>query len=243
MNPKGYFALVLHAHLPFVRHPEHDRFLEEDWFFEAMTETYLPLLNVFEGLVRDGVHFRVTMSLTPTLLSMMTDPLLQDRYVRYLDERIAALEGERRRTDGDPYFHPVVLFYSDLYRRLRRRFLEQDHKDVTLAFRRLLEAGNLDILTCGATHGYFPLLAVNEESLYAQLSMAVRTHQRILGRRPRGIWLPECGFKPGVDRLLQRIRHRLFYSRLARAAQCRSTSQVWRASSDPHTRRSRGVRT
>lgn len=202
MNPKGYLALVLHAHLPFVRHPEHERFLEEDWFFEAMTETYLPLLDVFEELLRDGVPFRVTMSLTPTLLSMMTDPLLQHRYTRYLDERLEALAGEIRRTRGDAYFHPVVLFYHERYRHLRRRFVEQDLLDVTTAFRRLLEAGNLDILTCGATHGYFPLLAVNEESLYAQLSMAVRTHSRILGRRPRGIWLPECGYKPGVDRLL-----------------------------------------
>src|ERR1043166_6746081 len=101
MDPKGYLALVLHAHLPFVRHPEHDRFLEEDWFFEALTETYLPLLDVFEGLARDGVHFRVTMSLTPTLLSMMTDPLLQQRYVRYLDERIEALAHERKRTEKD----------------------------------------------------------------------------------------------------------------------------------------------
>ena len=203
MNPKGYLALVLHAHLPFVRHPEHERFLEEDWFFEAMTETYLPLLDVFEGLVRDGIPFRMTMSLTPTLLSMMTDPLLQQRYVRYLDERLEALEGERRRTEGDANFQPVVLFYRDLYTRLRRRFVEQDRLDVAPAFRRLLEAGHLDILTCGATHGYFPLLAVNEESLYAQLSMAVRTHRRILGRHPRGIWLPECGYKPGVDRLLR----------------------------------------
>jgi len=203
LEPKGYFALVLHAHLPFVRHPEHDRFLEEDWFFEALTETYLPLLNVFEGLASHGAHFRVTMSLTPTLLSMMTDPLLQQRYVRYLDERLEALKGENRRTEHDAYFHPVVEFYTDLYTRLRRRFVEQDHLDVTQAFRRLMEAGYLDILTCGATHGYFPLLAVNEESLYAQLSMAVRTHQRILGRRPRGIWLPECGYKPGVDRLLR----------------------------------------
>ncbi len=203
VNPKGYLALVLHAHLPFVRHPEHERFLEEDWFFEAMTETYLPLLDVFEGLARDGAHFRMTMSLTPTLLSMMTDPLLQNRYVRYLDERLEALDGERRRTEGNAYFNPVILFYSDLYTRLRRRFVEQDRMDVTPAFRRLMEAGHLDILTCAATHGYFPLLAVNEESLYAQLSMAVRTHRRILGRRPRGIWLPECGYKPGVDRLLR----------------------------------------
>ena len=202
MNPKGYFALVLHAHLPFVRHPEYDRFLEEDWFFEGLTETYLPLLDVYEGLVRDGVHFRVTMSLTPTLLSMMTDPLLQGRYVRYLDERLEALKGERKRTAHDSYFHPVVLYYTKFFEHLRQRFVEQDHLVVTLAFRRLMESGHLEIITCGATHGYFPLLATHEESLYAQLSMAVRTHQRILGRRPRGIWLPECGYKPGIDRLL-----------------------------------------
>lgn len=202
MAPKGYFALVLHAHLPFVRHPEYDRFLEEDWFFEALTETYLPLLNVYEGLVRDGVHFRVTMSLTPTLLSMMTDPLLQQRYIRYLDERLTALVGERRRTLGDAHFHPVVQYYTELYEGLRRRFVEHDQRDVTRAFRRLMESGHLEIITCGATHGYFPLLSPQPESLYAQLSMAVRTHERILGRRPRGIWLPECGYKPGVDHLL-----------------------------------------
>ena len=203
MTEKGYFALVLHAHLPFVRHPEHERFLEEDWYFEALTETYLPLLDVFEGLARHGIHFRVTLSLTPTLLSMMTDPLLAQRYVRYLDERLEALAGERARTAHDPNFHPVVLFYTERYERLRRRFVDHDRHDVTVAFRRLLEQGYLDILTCGATHGYLPLLAVNEESLYAQLSMALRTHTRILGRRPRGIWLPECGYKPGLDRILR----------------------------------------
>ena len=203
LEPKGYFALVLHAHLPFVRHPEHARFLEEDWFFEALTETYLPLLDVFEGLARDDVPFRVTLSLTPPLLSMMTDPLLQQRFLNYLDERLEALAGEQRRTSGDANYHPVVLFYTELFTRLRKRFVEQDRMDVSQSFRRLMEAGHLEIITCGATHGYFPLLAVNEESIYAQLSMAVRTHERILGRRPRGIWLPECGYKPGVDRILK----------------------------------------
>ena len=205
MNPLGYFSLVLHAHLPFVRHPEHERFLEEDWFFEALTETYLPLLEVYEGLARDGIDFRVTMSLTPTLLSMMTDPLLQQRYVRYLDERLTLLAGERARTADDPYFHPVVLFYTECFETLRRRFVEQYGCDVTQGFRAFMEGGQLEVITCGATHGYFPLLAAQEESLYAQLSMAVRTHERILGRRPTGIWLPECGYLPGVDHILQRF--------------------------------------
>ena len=65
---KGYLALVLHAHLPYVRHPERPRFLEEDWLFEAITETYAPLIKVFDRLIDDGVPFRITISLSPTLI-------------------------------------------------------------------------------------------------------------------------------------------------------------------------------
>ena len=87
--PLGYLTLVLHAHLPYVRHPEYDDFLEEDWLYEAITETYIPLLEVFDGLERDGVDWRLTMSITPTLAGMLADPLLQYRYVRHIDNLIA----------------------------------------------------------------------------------------------------------------------------------------------------------
>jgi len=80
----GYVALVLHAHLPFVRHPESDYVLEEEWLYEAITETYIPLLQVFEGLKRDGIDFKMTMSMTPPLVSMLRDPLLQERYEEHL---------------------------------------------------------------------------------------------------------------------------------------------------------------
>jgi len=80
---KGKFALLLHAHLPYVRHPEHEDFLEEDWFYEAIAETYLPLLRIFERLADEGAPVRLTMSITPTLGAMMEDPLLQDRAARH----------------------------------------------------------------------------------------------------------------------------------------------------------------
>ncbi len=201
MSPNGYLALVLHAHLPFVRHPEHERFLEEDWLFEAITETYLPLLEVFERLEQDGVPYRMTLSLSPTLLAMMTDALLQQRCLRYLDERLHALAGERARTRRDRCCRPVVIFYTRRYEQLRQRFAEQ--KDLTRTFRKLMESGHLEILTSAATHGYLPLLAAQQHSLHAQLAMAIRTHERILGRRPRGIWLPECGYLPGFERVLE----------------------------------------
>ena len=50
--PTGYFSLILHAHLPFVRHPEYPEFLEEDWLFEAITEVYLPLISSFKTCTR-----------------------------------------------------------------------------------------------------------------------------------------------------------------------------------------------
>ena len=61
---QGYLSLILHAHLPFVRHPEHDRFLEEAWLYEAITETYLPLLQVMYGWLDDGLESRLTLTLT-----------------------------------------------------------------------------------------------------------------------------------------------------------------------------------
>src|SRR6266478_1269952 len=82
---QGYLAIVLHAHLPFVRHPEHEKFLEESWLYEAVAESYLPLLQVLRGWQRDGVDARITMTLSPTLCAMLRDPLLQDRCARHLD--------------------------------------------------------------------------------------------------------------------------------------------------------------
>src|SRR5258706_9895859 len=96
--PLGYWCPVLHAHLPYVRHPEHPEFLEEDWFFEALTETYVPLVRVLDGLLADGVDYRLTMTLSPTLLSMMGDRLLVERYHRHLDRLVELAGREAERT-------------------------------------------------------------------------------------------------------------------------------------------------
>src|SRR5438067_11865987 len=95
---RGSLALVLHAHLPFVRHPEYEDFLEERWFYEAITETYVPLIRMFDGLVADEVPFKITMTLTPPLLSMLADPLLKTRYRRHLHKLIELARKEVDRT-------------------------------------------------------------------------------------------------------------------------------------------------
>src|SRR5437660_1081036 len=103
----GYLSLVLHAHLPFVRHPEHEKFLEEGWLFEAINETYVPLLQILEGWRRDGMEAPLTLTLTPTLCSMLLDPLLQERYARHLNGLIELAEKELHRTHWEKPFHEL----------------------------------------------------------------------------------------------------------------------------------------
>jgi 1,4-alpha-glucan branching enzyme len=210
--PLGYLCLVLHAHLPFVRHPEYDDFLEEDWLYEAITETYIPLLEVFDSLERDGVDWRMTMSVTPTLAAMLADPLLQYRYLRQLDNLIALAGKEIERTRWEPEFHHLALMYHARFNRCREVFTNKYGNNLLHGFRRFFEAGKLELITCGATHGFLPLMAVNENARRAQIELGCREFERHFGRRPQGIWLPECGYIEGVDRLLKDAGIRYFYT-------------------------------
>jgi 1,4-alpha-glucan branching enzyme len=201
---EGYLALILHAHLPYVRHPEHDYFLEEKWFYEAVTETYLPILWVLEKLAEDGVEFRLTLNLSPTLLSMFNDQLLRERYVRHLEQLLELADKEVSRTRYQPEFHCNALLYRDLFSRAHYLFTEKYRWNLVEPFKRLQDAGFLEIITTAATHGYFPLLGLQREVINAQVATAVNLYQSCFGRKPAGFWLPECGFKPGDDRILKK---------------------------------------
>ncbi len=206
---QGSLALVLHAHLPFVRHPEHEDFLEEDWLYEAISETYLPLLLVFDRLAEEGVPFRVTLSLTPTLVTMLRDELLMGRYARKLDRlcELGALEAHRTREDTT--FGPLARFYRDHFEALRVAWHGRYRGDLVSAFRRLQDAGFLEIITSCATHGFLPLMQETPEAVRAQLSVAANHYRQIFGRDAPGIWLAECGYYPGLERFLaaERLRY------------------------------------
>ena len=152
----GYLCLVLHAHLPYVRHPEHADMMEERWLFEAITETYIPLIECYQKLVDDGVDFRITMSLTPPLMGMLTDSLLQERYIKHLDLLIELSEKEVDRTRWMPEFHDTALMYRERLTRARRLFCDEYQCNLVRAFRKFQDLGNLEIITCCATHGYLP---------------------------------------------------------------------------------------
>jgi 1,4-alpha-glucan branching enzyme len=201
--PRGYWCPVLHAHLPYVRHPEYPHFMEEDWLFEAITETYVPLIRVLDGLLSDGVDYRLTMTLTPPLVSMLADPLLVSRFGRWLDALVDLAEKEVDRTSReDARFTPVARFYQDELGDVRRVFRDVYGSDLLRAFRKHRDAGKLEVITCGATHGFLPLMDAVPEAVRAQVRVAAEHHARHFGGPPEGMWLPECGYMPGHERFL-----------------------------------------
>lgn len=198
---QGYLAVILHAHLPFVRHPEHEKFLEESWLFEAITETYLPLLREMAGWSRDGMAWRLTLTLSPTLCSMLNDPLLRTRYDRHLDGLIELAEKEIHRTHWDRTFRELAWMYHHRFSSLRQTWRELD-RDLVRAFGQFQQAGHLEIITTAATHALLPLLN-HEPSVRAQILVARDHYRDCFGVDPRGIWLPECAYAEGIEAVLQ----------------------------------------
>jgi 1,4-alpha-glucan branching enzyme len=200
--PVGFFSLILHAHLPFVRHPERREMLEQDWLFEAITEVYLPLLDALARLRSEGFKPRLTLSLSPTLCEMLADDLLRARYTLHLDNLIALAGKELARTfREEPQSHRAARFNYENFRTTKRLWEEMFARDLVRAFGALQDAGAIEIITCAATHGLLPLVST-VEARRAQVSVAVANYRKHFGRAPRGIWLPECAYAAGLEELI-----------------------------------------
>lgn len=208
--PKGYLAFVLHAHLPYVRHPEYPTFLEERWFFEAITETYIPIIKFLNRLVEEHVSFKLTISISPSLLAMMEDQLLQERYHVHLSKLIELSEKEGERTRHEPHFHYLAGMYHDLFMEAHDVFVNQCNGKLSSSFKRFYECGAIELITTAATHGLLPLLAPQPKTVASQIIIGLDYFEQVFGFRPQGMWLPECGYYPGLDELLQKQGIRFF---------------------------------
>lgn len=209
--PIGYLSLVLHAHLPFVRHPEYEEFMEEDWLYEAITETYIPLIQIMEGWERDGVNWRLTMSLTPPLCEMLSDELLQNRYQRHVELLIELAEKEVHRTRFDDRINQTARMYLRKFNEARAIFVDHYGRNLVNAFRNFQDAGKLEVITCGATHGFMPLMESNRAAVRAQVFVARDNYVKHFHRAPRGIWNGECGYFPCLDETLAEAGIRFFF--------------------------------
>ncbi|MDO9240942.1 MAG: DUF1957 domain-containing protein [Methylicorpusculum sp.] len=196
---KGYLSIILHAHLPFVRHPEYDSFFEENWLFEAITECYLPLLNVLERLEKDRINYQLTLSLSPTLISMLSDALLQSRYLEFLHRQIELAEKEIIRTRSQPEYQKLARLYRRFFVKSCSDYQDRYQGDLLKQFKRHHSLGNLELITTAATHGYLPLLNTSETAVRNQINVGIDTFKTHFGFAPTCFWLPECGYYPGLE--------------------------------------------
>ncbi len=192
------FALVLHTHLPMV--VNHGRWPHgSDWLCEAAFECYLPLLETAHRLVAEGLTPKWSINLSPVLVEQLASPEFQQELGFYHDNVRRACAESRAHFEREGRHDLVKLchFWEAFYERmweLHRRI----GGDIPGTFGDLERQGHLEILTCAATHGYLPLLS-RDESIHVQLRAAVETHRRHFGRPPRGIWLPECAYRPRYE--------------------------------------------
>ncbi len=199
MEP-GQVMLVLHSHLPFVHHPDFRDFLEEDWLFEAVMETYLPLLFVLRDLERDGIPCRLGVGLTPPLMSMLRLKDLQEKARRYLEKRRQLAEEEvRRREESDDGLEAAQHYDKRLNQMLD--LWDGLDGDILREFRRHRDEGRIETLASAATHGFLPLF-LKPSSVRAQITLGMDLHEEVFGEQAKGFWLPECAYRPGLDALL-----------------------------------------
>lgn len=196
-------AFILNAHLPYVRHPEFERFLEEDWYYEAVSETYLPLIRMLNSIADDDVRVKIVISLSPTLVTMMGDDLLKERTMRYLTEHQELGEKEVERTKREqPEFAEMAQYYLSRYQQDIADYEAYD-RNLVGAFRRLEDRGVIQIITSSATHCYLPIYQEYPSAIRAQINMGLQTHYDNFGRISRGFWLPECGYFPGLEKYFE----------------------------------------
>ncbi|MZQ83546.1 DUF1957 domain-containing protein [Paenibacillus sp. 5J-6] len=207
-NVHGYVALLLHAHIPYVRHNEDEVTLEERWFFEAVVDSYLPMIEMMDRLLEEGVPFGLTLSLSPPLLAMLEDTRLQKRLRKHLASLCELSQREVIRLWGHADFGPTARLYADHYHRLLALY-DRLRGDLIGKFRSLRSSGCLELITCAATHAFLPLVK-NDAALRAQLEAAVQEFRRHFGSAPAGIWLPECGYTPAVEPHLKALGLRYF---------------------------------
>lgn len=191
--------LVLHSHMPYVL--SHGKSPHgTDWLFESAAECYLPLLDALDRLRVLGIKPRWTINITPILAEQLDDPAFKSGFEAYCQEKIDYAKGDQERfmAQGELKMEGLAAMWQRIYSRALDQFKHKWDRSINGAWREFQEAGMIELITCGATHGYFPLL-VNDENVSAQVKLAVQTHEKRFGNKPRGIWLPECAYRPAYE--------------------------------------------
>lgn len=193
-GPYGTVAIVLHSHIPYVL--GHNQ-LEEEWLFEAVAESYLPLLHGFRRLILHNISPQVTLGLTPVLLEQLADPRFAPRFVSYLERKAWAARDDQRTfyARSQAALARLAGLWAIYYQHSARFFQDELATDIIGGFRQLQTTTHGEILASAATHAYLPLLGT-DTTVRAQIEIGAACYEHYFDTVARGCWLPECGYRP-----------------------------------------------
>jgi 1,4-alpha-glucan branching enzyme len=196
----GNLILVLHTHLPWVLH-HGDWPHGVDWLTEAVAECYIPLLNIFNELNDEGTAPKITIGISPVLCEQLEHKDFPEIFEKYCLAKMEAAEKDKLKfqsKSGD--LHQIYLcdYWKQWYADRLSEYKNKYAGSIVRAFKDLQDKGAIEIITCGATHGYLPLLPT-DKSINLQIKTAKENYKKHFGRYPRGIWLPECAYRPAYE--------------------------------------------
>jgi 1,4-alpha-glucan branching enzyme len=199
---KGILQLVLHAHLPFIKHPDYKNFYEESWFFEAIVEVYLPILRTFYRLEKEHIDFKITVSFSPPLIEMLEDKTLLARFDDYLDDLLSISKDEIINSKNQNEKELAEYYFNNL-KELKNLFSDKISRNILKGFKEFQEKGNIQMIICNGTHNYMPAFENKDIFIKNSLSIANKVFLDTFNKNPRGLWLAEMGYFEGLDRYLK----------------------------------------
>jgi 1,4-alpha-glucan branching enzyme len=188
------FSLMLHSHIPYCRKsgvwPA-----GEEWLFEAINETYLPLLRVLRQFKLDNIRPRLMIGIVPVPAEQLADGYIKGRFAQYMEDKIGRAKKDVERFHGDEARRRVAEYWLDRFQNHYRYYTYEFYRDILGTLKWLQDEGVVELATSAATHGFLPLLE-RDSSIFAQVRIGVETYRKYFGRTPRGFWLPECAYRP-----------------------------------------------
>jgi len=207
MDYRYTISFVLEAHLPFVREFQKEDDLsqagEESRFFEYVSETLLPLLELLHHLETDHIPFRIGLAISPVLIHLLTDDHLQRKYLSYIDKQIEFGRQEIERTANNDELNKLAQRYYNTIVDRRIAYTERYERNLLKAFDFFRRKGKLEILASCATHAFLPFISHNSESLQAQMEIPISAYRRYFAGVPQGFWLPELGWSSALEPYLR----------------------------------------
>jgi 1,4-alpha-glucan branching enzyme len=194
----GYFGLVLHGHMPWCKKsgvwPA-----GEQWYTEAALETYIPMLNILRDLKEKRIKTAITINITPILAEMMADSYMKERFIDYVEDLIKRAKSDIVKYTDHPSRKKIAEFHLHNFEYILSTFYHNYYTDLLGTFKWLQDEKMIELITCAATHGFLPLFD-RDSGIFSQIQLAVDTYKKYFKKEPKGIWLPECAYRPKQKR-------------------------------------------